>query len=219
MDKTMKEIYQTICDLGLEESSNDRAIEKMVNAILFKKYIESKGFNPERYGQLLELNQDVLGSVSRLLKNYQQFLLSTKVDYSELQFTGIHGAKGFVEKDGIFVPKSLEADDYFFGGYLPKVPYKRHWYAYPKIGENFCEYDVTISNGISKEDHFDLIFHSDMDLFLGDMLDISDKNYEINKRKLLMKLDQIRDNSIGLNISVDSDHSTGKEYVLLSRRK
>lgn len=58
-----------------------------------------------------------------------------------------------------------------------------------------------------------------MDLFLGDMLDISDKNYEINKRKLLMKLDQIRDNSIGLNISVDSDHSTGKEYVLLSRRK
>lgn len=74
MDKTMKEIYQTICDLGLEESSNDRAIEKMVNAILFKKYIESKGFNPERYSQLLELNQDVLGSVSRLLKNYQQFL-------------------------------------------------------------------------------------------------------------------------------------------------
>ena len=219
MDETMKKIYQTNCNMGLEENLNLSVINKLINAYLFKEYIESEGFNPERYNQLLELNQDVLGSVSTLLKNYQQFLLSTKVDYSELQSAGIYGANGFVEKDGIFVPKSLKADDYFFGGYLPKVPYKRHWYKYPKIGEDFCEYDVTISNGISKEDQFDLILHSDMDLFLGDVLDISDENYEINKKQLLMKLYQIRGNSTGLNISADYDHKLGKEYVLLSRRK
>ncbi len=219
MDETMKKIYQTICNMGLEENLNPDIMSKLINAYLFKEYIESEGFNPERYSQLLELNQDVLGSVSTLLKDYQQFLLSTRVNYNELQSAGIYGANGFVEKDGLFVPKSLEADDHFFGGYLPKVPYIRHWYEYPKIGEDFCEYDVTISNGISKEDQFDLILQSDMDLFLGDVLDISDENYEINKKQLLMKLFQIRDNSTGLSISADYDHKFGKEYVLLSRRK
>lgn len=219
MDETRKKIYQTIYSMELEENLNPDVINKLINAYLFKEYIESEGFNPERYNQLLELNQDVLGSVSALLKDYQQFLLSTKVNYNELQSIGIYGAKGFVKKDGIYVPKSLEADDHFFGGYLPKVPYKRHWYAYPKIGEGFCEYDVTISNGISKEDQFALILHSGMDLFLGDVLDLSDEKYEIKKKQLLMKLFQIRDNSTGLNISEDYDHKLGKEYVLLSRRK
>jgi len=219
MNEFIKKIYQAICNMGLEENLNVDVISKIINAYLFKEYIESKGFNPERYNQLLELNQDVLGSVSALLKDYQQFLLSTRVNYNELQSVRIYGANGFIEKDGIFVPKTIEADDHFFGGYLPKVPYIRHWYEYPKIGEDFCEYDVTISNGISEEDQFDLILRSNMDLFLGDVLDTNDKNYALNKKQLLMKLSQIRDNSTGLNISADYDHKLGKEYILLSRRK
>lgn len=221
MNNTITELYRKISSLGLEDCLGDtkEILRKMINAQLFKEYIESEGFNPERYNQMLELNQDVIGSISIYLNNYQQFLLSTKVNYNELQSAGIYGANGFVEKNGIFVPKTLQADDHFFGGYLPKVPYKRHWYHYPKIGEDFCEYDVTISNGISEHDQFDLILQSDMDLFLGDVLDMSDENYEIKRNQLMMKLHQMRNNIIGLNINVDSDKKLGKEYVLLSRRK
>lgn len=219
MDEKMKKIYQAICCIGFEENLKPEVMKKLIKSYMFKEYIESEGFNIGKYKQLLELNQDVLGSLSILLKGYPQFLLSTRVNYNELHSARINGANGFVEKDELFVPKSLEADDHFFGGYLPKVPYIRHWYEYPAISQNFCEYDVTISNGISKEDQFDLILHSDMDLFLGDVLDMSDENYQENKKQLLMKLLQMRDSCTGLNISDEYDHKLGKEYILLSRKK
>ncbi len=215
----IKDFYQIVLGLGQGEESNNSVENKIINAYLFKEYIESKGFNPENYNQMLELNQDVLGSISTMLRDYRQFLLSTKVKYSELQSAGIYGANGFVEKNGLFVPKSLEADAHFFGGYLPKVPYRRHWYEYPKIGEDFSEYDVTVSNGISKEDQFALILRSDMDLFLGDVLDMSDANYQAKREQLLTRLAQIKNNGSGLNISTDSDKLYAKEYVLLSRKK
>ena len=67
---------------------------------------------------------------------------------------------------------------------------------------------------------FDLILNSDMDLFLGDVLDRSDKNYELNKIILLRKLSKIlRDSNRSLNISIDSDQKQDKEFILLNRKK
>lgn len=207
-----------IFDIGIDRKLNCNDMNKILNAYLFKEYIMSLGFNPERYDQILELNQGVIGSLSILLKNYRQFLLSTKVKYSELHEFGIYGANGYVSQDGIFVPKSLEADEHFFGGYLPKVPYIRHWYEYPKMDDDFCEYDVTVSNGFSQEDRFDLVMKSDMDLFLGDVLDMSLEDYKANRSQLLTKLSKMVDDSSDLRLSIDSDCKLQKEYVLLSRR-
>lgn len=195
-------------------------LKKRSSALFFKEYMESQGFRQNHYEQILELNQDVLGSVSLLLNNYQQFLLSSKVTYDDLHRANIMGAYGYVEENGLFVPKTIEADAHFFGGYLPKVPYKRHWYEYPKIGEDFCEYDVTISKGISKEDNFDLILKSDMDLFLGDVLVKNTEDYEIQRQQLLNQLNQIKDNSRdNFCISYDYNSTTNSEFILLSRKK
>lgn len=215
-------LFKKIIEYNLESLINmdKNSLFKILKAYLFQDYITNHGFNPNNYEQILELNQDVLGSISIYLKDYQQFLLSTKVDYSHLHEFDILGAKGYVESNGIYVPKSIEADNHFFGGYLPKVPYKRHWYAYPKIGEDFCEYDVTISNGIANEDNFDLILKSNMDLYLGDVLDITDKNYKNKRKQLLNTLKNIKDNSnIDLNISTDKNSYNNIECILLSRRK
>lgn len=204
--------------MNMSEILNDTE-NKVFNAYLFKEYLESNGFNIENYRQMLELNKDVNGSLSLLLKDYQHFLLSMKVNYSELEENNMFGAKGYVEEDGLFVPKSLEGDQHFLGGYLPKVPYKRIWYHYPKIGDGYSEYDVTVSNGLSSDDKFSLLLKSDMDLYLGDVLDISDKNYKINRIKLLFKLELLKTNMSNAYLTMDLDSSLKKEYILLTRKK
>lgn len=191
-------------------------LNKIINAQLFKEYIESMGFNPERYNRMLELNQDVLGSLLILLKKYPHFLLSTKVNYTELQDNGMDGANGFVAKDGIFVPKILENDKYLRHKIFPSF---NQWYEFPNIAEGCCEYGVTISNGISEADRFNLIVQSEMDIFLGDILDTYEEDYQKKRKQLLDRLDQIRDKDTGLKLSFDCDSKQGKECILLSRRK
>lgn len=97
---------------------NERVIHKYEltheNSELFLTFMLSNGFNLENCDNILELMQPVSSSISQHLKNYKQFLLSELVRYSELQSYDIKGACGYIEyEEGIIVPKSIEADEYF----------------------------------------------------------------------------------------------------------
>lgn len=195
-------------------------IAKLDNATLFLSYlIKELGFNPNNYEQILELNQDVLGSVSLLLKQPQQFLLSKKVDYDELHKADICGAYGYVQKEGLFIPESPQADDHFFGGYVPQGSRKRYCYAYPKMDENGSEYDAVISNGISNADNFDLVFKSKVDYYLGEVLDINASDYEEKREKTLKQLNGIRESLYVLDSQITTGKDKDKELILLSKTR
>lgn len=84
------------------------------NTRIFLDFLIDNGFNPENYRNILEIIQSVPNSVSKYLKNYPQFLLSEKVDYSELISHQLKGANGYIDKNGrIIVPKTEEGDKYF----------------------------------------------------------------------------------------------------------
>lgn len=84
------------------------------NSFLFLEFMISNGFKPENSDNILELVQSVPGSLSQYLKSYKQFLLSRAVKYSDLKTYGIKGAYGYVEEsEGIVVPKTIIADEYF----------------------------------------------------------------------------------------------------------
>ena len=82
------------------------------DAKLLLEYMILNGFSPKY--NILELNQTVNNSLSKYLKDYKQFLLSTKVDYQELLDNNIKGARGYLDRnEGIVIPKSIMGDDYF----------------------------------------------------------------------------------------------------------
>ena len=193
--------------------------ELLVSSKQFLEYLESQKFNPEFYEKILELNQGVDTSISSFLEGDNQFLLSTKVDYQDIIDSGICGAYGYVREDGIYVPKTLEGDRYFFGGHLPKVLYPRYSYEYPALREDRCDYDVVVSKGLSKEDKFDLIINSNLSLFLGDVLDLNDEDYKEVRKELVCRLYKIRSDNYNMSITAERDSSSNKEYILLSRTK
>ncbi len=180
----------------------------------FIQYIESLGFNPNNIEQVLELNQTVNGSVSQYLRDFGQFLLSKRVDYYDLHNAGIWGAYGYLEESGLFVPKTLESDGHFFGGYMPKVPYKRHSYSYPGIGK----YDTTISFGISQEDNFRPVIEADMDLFIGDIIK-RDEFYKAKRQLLLSQLYKIAAELPSYKIHIDTNSKMDSEFIVLSKKR
>ena len=108
---------------------------------------------------------------------------------------------------------------YFFGGHLPKALYPRYSYEYPALREYRCDYDAVVSKGLSKEDKFDLIINSNMNLFLGDILDFTKEDYEKIRKELVCRLYRLRSDSFNIKISTDRDTANNQEYVLLSRTK
>ena len=89
----MKEIEQT------RNEETELIIDFMIN----------NGFNPENYENILELFQSTRDSLSIHLKKYNQFLLSSKVIYSDLKNYDIKGANGYLTNyHGIVIPKELD---------------------------------------------------------------------------------------------------------------
>ncbi len=104
------------------------------DSLLMLKYMISEGFNPNNYERILELLQSAPLSLSRNLKEYNPYLLSKKVLYSELDDYGIDGAYGYLENSEIVVPKTIENDNRFL--YSPvKRLYQQHSYGTPLIDE------------------------------------------------------------------------------------
>ena len=104
------------------------------DSLLMLKYMISEGFNPNNYERILELLQSAPLSLSKNLTEYNPYLLSKKVVYSELDDYGIDGAYGYLENSEIVVPKTLGNDNRFL--YRPKKRlYQKHSYGTPSIDE------------------------------------------------------------------------------------
>ena len=104
------------------------------DSLLMLKYMISEGFNPNNYERILELLQSAPLSLSRNLKEYNPYLLSRKVLYSELDDYGIDGAYGYLGNSEIVVPKTIENDNRFL--YRPvKRLYQKYSYGTPLIDE------------------------------------------------------------------------------------
>lgn len=110
------------------------AQEKQNKSRLLLEYMMSEGFNPNNYKGVLELLQSAPNSISRYLTDYNQYLLSKEVVYSELEKYGIDGAYGYLTGSKIYVPKTFGNDIHFLYN-APKVPYIRHDYGYPCLDE------------------------------------------------------------------------------------
>lgn len=104
------------------------------DSLLMLTYMISEGFNPSNYERILELLQSAPLSLSKSLTEYNPYLLSDKVVYSELDEYGIDGAYGYLENKEIVVPKTLGNDNRFL--YTPsKSLYQKHSYGTPSIDE------------------------------------------------------------------------------------
>ena len=104
------------------------------DSLLMLKYMISEGFNPNNYERILGLLQSAPLSLSKDLTEYNPYLLSDKVVYSELDEYGIDGAYGYLENSEIMVPKSIYNDNRFL--YSPaKSLYQKHSYGAPSIDE------------------------------------------------------------------------------------
>lgn len=214
----LKRLLSIISDISSKEE-----LEKNVNSCLdsyfYSSFLESNGINVGNYRQILELNQGVLGSVSLFLENYKQFLLSEDLNYGQLHAFDLNGGKGNLTEEGIFIPKSLESDEHFlYGGYMPKVPYTRHSYEYPKLTDSYSEYDMVISKGLSSYDNLNLIFKLGLDFVLGDTLDRNSPKYK-EKRKLLIRLLELYNERTSNQGKMIFDTLGDKEYILLKRVK
>ena len=104
------------------------------DSLLMLKYMVSEGFNPNNYERILELLQSAPLSLSKNLTEYNPYLLSDKVVYSELDECGIDGAYGYLKNSEIMVPKSLYNDNHFLYSSEKRL-YQKHSYGTPSIDE------------------------------------------------------------------------------------
>lgn len=218
MGKSLGELISQDTELLKGIEFNQRNIKKMSQSHEFLSYIESYGFNPNNYEQILELNQDVNGSISLFLKEYNQFLLSMKINTSLLHEYGISGAVGYVKTDGISIARTKEMEEYFKGEYISNLPYKRYKIFCTLLRNFFTENNVVISRGISKNDNYRTILDSNVDLFLGDVFELDKEKDSFKREELLKKLNLFSKDRDDLEIHSDTDLNHNKEFVLLSRK-
>ena len=181
---------------------------------LFLKYLLEEGkFNPSNYEGILELGQSAPNSLSRCLRDFNQYLLSKKVIYEELDSLGLNGAYGYLEQ-GIFVPKSLRNDKHFIED-APKVPYIRQGYSYPSIEE----FGSIICEGISS-DLFDISSYS-QDVFVGYCASTNNEEELCNNRIFFDKLFTAVNIASGREFEIkrDIDSKLEKEFCLIKRKK
>ena len=187
------------------------------DALLFLEYIINNGFNPNNYENILELIQSVPNSMSKYLKSYRQFLLSKKVNYSDLEKYRIKGANGYLNgENGIFIPKNPEADEYFSYKFHHKK-YKANRYRYPNI-LNFNS--VITYHDWSIEDISQIkstLYYLIKDYYIGFITNKSDKN-------LGQKLKFYQDLLEEINMTTPSRHTivhdtiNNKELYLIKKK-
>ena len=182
------------------------------NALLLKYFKEEGRFRPYYSDGLLELGQSAYNSLSRYLNEYNQYLLSEKVNYDELNELHINGAFGYLDSCGICVPKSFYNDNHFIHN-APKAPYIRHGYNVPTINE----FDTIICSGISEDLKF--VRNFTHDIFVGYCVDLKDsdklKKYRDFYNNLIKLYNFYSNNSI---MFIDIDSANSKEYCLIKNK-
>lgn len=185
-------------------------MEKLNNDLLLKYLLIEGKFKPENCEGILELGSSAKNSFSKFLAlYYNQYLLSEKVNYDELEELGIKGAYGSLNPSGIYVPKSFYNDDHFIHN-APKAPYIRHGYDVPTIDQ----FDTIICSDISDDlEHIRNFTHN---IYVGYCVDLSDldelKNCRTFFNNLLTIYNLYNKNVIMLR---DTDTKNEKEYCLI----
>ena len=187
---------------------------------LLLEYMILNGFSPRSYHNILELNQTVNNSLSKYLKDYKQFLLSTKVNYQELLEHNIKGARGYLDRnDGIVIPKSIMGDDYFKTINPELLDGSRGRYKSPDVNDFY----YVISNGFYSNDQLlDLINtfkYNICERFFGLVVDRNSYNYY----KVLISFKYLFDfikRELNDNYVMESDKisSLNKEIYLIKKK-
>ena len=190
----------------------NQVTEANINSALFLHYIQAYGFDPDNYIYMLELFQSAKGSISQFLKPRSQYLLSKQVKYEELNQFDIDGAYGYLQEDGILVPRTLVNDNRFL--YAPvKRLHTPHSYNCPTI----TDFDVIIANGISS--YMNNTANCSQDKYLGFCMDVTDKNLYISMERYEQLVELMnrksRDEYV---LERDSISSEGKEFCLIKKR-
>ncbi len=197
------------------------------NTRIFLDFLIDNGFNPENYKNILEIIQSVPNSLSKYLQYYPQFLLSKKVDYSELISHQIKGANGYIDKKGgIVVPKTEEGDKYFKDLALQLKLYcqKKIPYYYPIISEFdslIAYYDLNKEQQISIDQIVNATIPLIEDKYIGFIADTKNQE-QINKNLEIFSilLEVIKSNSRqDYTMIHDTVSSQEKELYLIKRKK
>jgi len=144
--------------------TNDLNKENL-NSKIFLDYIISRGFNPEKYKNIIEVNGSANESMSQFLKDYNQYLISKKVVDNDLDRLGISGFNGYLNKSGIVAQEKKE----YKLLYTPvRGIHQLYIEGYPKISDD----DVFIANGINI--YMDNFVDYKQDKYIGFCMDTED---------------------------------------------
>ena len=188
------------------------------DSLLMLKYMVSEGFNPNNYKRILELLQSAPLSLSKNLTEYNPYLLSDKVVYSELDEYGIDGAYGYLEDSEIMVPKSIYNDNHFL--YSPeKRLYQKHSYGTPTIDEfgtvifledSLEEKTNEIYNAIKNSLNF-------KDLYFGFITEMYPQ-IDYGDQRLVYVFHQLMNQSDSYKLSYETISEENKKLYLIKRK-
>lgn len=188
------------------------------DSLLMLKYMISEGFNPNNYERILELLQSAPLSLSKNLTEYNPYLLSDKVVYSELDEYGIDGAYGYLEDSEILVPKSIYNDNHFL--YSPvKRLYPKHSYSAPTIDEfgtvifledTLEEKTNEIYNAIKNSLNF-------KDLYFGFITEMYPQ-IDYGDQRLVYVFHQLMNQSDGYKLSYETISEENKKLYLIKKK-
>ena len=196
-----------------------------VNTNIFLDFLIANGFRPENYQNILEIDQSVPNSISKHLKDYRQFLLSKKVDYSELVSYQIKGANGYInQKGGITVPISEESDEYFKALAIQSKIYchKKIPYFYPNITDFdalIAYYDLTIDHQFSIEQVVNATIPFIENHFIGFITDSHNEMQNAQKLAIFSMLLEILQSNSRQEYTMIHDSLKGQEKELYLMKK
>lgn len=196
------------------------------NAEIFLDFLLVNGFNPKPNQNILELIQPVHLSISKYLKNYSQFLLSSQVVYQDLVSEQIKGANGYLgERGKIIVPKTEAGDNYFREMAMSlKIPYTKNIpYFHPLINDFdflIAYYDLTVQNQISIEPILKALYSLIENKYIGFIANTSDqKTLTQNSEIFAILLKIIQDKTHQeYTIVRRTIYKQGKELCLIKKR-
>jgi len=188
------------------------------DSLLMLKYMISEGFNPNNSERVLELLQSAPLSLSKNLTEYNPYLLSDKVVYSELDEYGIDGAYGYLENSEIMVPKSIYNDNHFL--YSPeKILYSKHSYDVPTIDE----FETVIFFEDSLEEKTNEIYNAIKnslnfkDLYFGFITEMYPQ-IDYGDQRLVYVFHQLMNQSDGYKLSYETISEENRKLYLIKKK-
>jgi len=134
---------------------------------IYYSYLLMNGFNPKKYDKVLEVGTTERKALSSKIIGPETFLLSEDLDYSRMVELGLYGARGFIDNDGINIPKSIETDSFM----------RYHGFPILRRGTNFSNPTLNEFDAIICPATYDRLFYllsTKKDMFIGVCMDSLD---------------------------------------------